>query len=790
MATTTAAISRYQHDRARDMWRRCLASAFRTALACTIVGVATLCGPGFVSRHVAFPAFSYVTVILIVTDATLGDALRGCWLALYATALGVFPGILGLWLIGPGRLTAATTSAVVAASAFVVALPESTHLVAKRIALGQIVLVYVVAFINGDRTEPVMHPLHLAASTALGVAACVLALLLPFPSLAYWQVTENCKLYIDNASERLKLFIKAFSAEDKSSPKILICQAKSLNKAANKFLHCIKSKQESMQWEREPIKFLKSYKKNPAQPLQGLETIMRGMENALENCSELPVAFMNAQLKHDLSCVEEQILNQVRNMALQNSVLPQSDDGDGDKHHKFLQTLQPTSLNLKDLPSLFFVFCLKLLHSKPSPNLNPSPPADQKQAQQKETIMLKLWSRGRIMPALRCSLSLGFAVFFGLIYSKENGFWSGLPVAISLASSREATFKVANIKAQGTVLGTVYGVIGCFVFESYVKIRFVSLLPWFIFSCFLRQSRMYGQAGGVSAVIGALLILGRKNFGAPSDFAIARITETFIGLSCSIMVDILLQPTRASVLAKAQLSASLRSLHKAVEAVSVDYSSSRLAFEERLRKLRLDVGELGKFIEEAEVEPNFWFLPFHGACYVKMKVSLLKMVDFLHFGSHALRFLEQECGEMWREGAEKVESDLKVFKDAVCCGVKCFEEVVLVKSVAGLEGKSCIDLEMGKSGGEQWSGRDEDGMRKSAVSFMRQVDGCDGVEEVKKNGVVLSLGALVYCMDGVLRESKEIEKGVKEVLQWENPSSEVDVHNIVCRLRALKKSVN
>ncbi|KAG6387789.1 hypothetical protein SASPL_152983 [Salvia splendens] len=794
MATTTAsavaATSQYQQDRARDMWRRCLASAFRTALACTIVGVATLYGPGFITRHVAFPAFSYVTVILIVTDATLGDTLRGCWLALYATALGVFPGILSLWLIGPGRLTAATTSAVVAVSAFVVALPEGTHLVAKRIALGQIVLVYVVAFINGGRTEPVMHPLHLAASTALGVAACVLALLLPFPSLAYWQVTENCKLYIDNASERLKLFVRAFSAEDKSSPKILICQAKSLNKAANKFLHCIKSKQESMEWEREPIKFLKSYKKNPAQPLQGLETILRGMENALENCSEFPVSFMNdAQLKHNLSCAEEQILNQVKNMAMQNSILPQSEDSE--KQHKFLQTLQPTSLNLKDLPSLFFLFCLKLLHSKPSPNPNP----DQKQqAQQKETIMLKLWSKGRLMPALRCSLSLGFAVFFGLIYSKENGFWSGLPVAISLASSREATFKVANIKAQGTVLGTVYGVIGCFVFESYVKIRFVSLLPWFIFSCFLRQSRMYGQAGGVSAVIGALLILGRKNFGTPGEFAIARITETFIGLSCSIMVDILLQPTRASALAKVQLAASLGSLHEAVEAVSVDYSSSRLVFEERMRKLRIDVIELGKFIEEAEVEPNFWFLPFHGACYVKMKVSLLKMIDFLHFGSHAVRFLEQECREldskMWREGALKVESDLKVFKDAVCCGVKCFEEVILVKSVAGLEGKGCVDLEMGKSGGGKWLGRDEDGMRKSAASFMREMEGGDGVEEGKKNRVVLSLGALVYCMDGVLRESKEIEKGVKEVLQWENPSNQVDVHNIVCKLRALKKGVN
>ncbi|XP_047968039.1 uncharacterized protein LOC125212050 [Salvia hispanica] len=770
MATTTTAASKFEHDRARDMWWRCLASAFRTALACTIVGVATLYGPAYISRHVSFPAFSYVTVILIVTDATLGDTLRGCWLALYATALGVFPAILSLWLIGPGRLTTPTTSAVVAVSAFVVALPESTHLVAKRIALGQIVLVYVIAYVIGGRTEPVMHPLHLAASTALGTAACVLALLLPFPCLAYWQVTENCKLYIDNASKRLKLFITAFSAHDKASPKALICQAKALTKPANKYLHCIKSKEESMQWEREPIKFLKSYKKNPGEPLQGLETILRGMENALENCSDFPVAFMNdAQLKHDLSCIEEQIMNQVSNMALQNSVLPQPDDDE--EQNKFLQTLQPTSLSLNDLPSLFFVFCLKLLHSKPSPNQTKTPKESEKVNQ---PFLVKLWNtkptlinRGRLMPALKCSLSLGLAVFFGLLYSKENGFWSGLPVAISLASSREATFKVANIKAQGTVFGTVYGVIGCFVFESYVKIRFVSLLPWFIFSSFLRQSRMYGQAGGVSAIIGALLILGRKNFGTPSEFAIARITETFIGLSCSIMVDILLQPTRASVLAKVQLSASLRSLHEAVEAVSVEYSSG---LEERIRKLRADVIELGKLIEEAQAEPNFWFLPFHGACYAKLNLSLLKIVDYLYFGSQALGYYEQECRDL--SSKTKVEYELKVFKDVVCCGVKCLEEVILVKSVVGLV-EGGVDLEMGRPG------RDDEEMIKRAVSIVREGG----------SGEFLSLGALVYCMDGMLKESKEIEKGIREVVQWENPSTQVDLNSIVCKLGALKKSV-
>lgn len=179
-----------------QMWRRCLASAFRTAFACAIVAGVTLYGPAFINRQVAFPAFSYVTVMLIVTDATLGHTLRCCWLAVYATFQGVLPAILCLWIIGPRRLTVCTTPVVVAVSAFMVALPEKTHVTAKRIALGQIVLVYVIAFIDGESTEPVMHPVRLAASTALGVVACVLALALPYPSLAFSEVICNLHAWI------------------------------------------------------------------------------------------------------------------------------------------------------------------------------------------------------------------------------------------------------------------------------------------------------------------------------------------------------------------------------------------------------------------------------------------------------------------------------------------------------------------------------------------------------------------------------------------------------------------
>jgi hypothetical protein len=86
----------------------------------------------------------------------------------------------------------------VALAAFVVAFPEGTHLIAKRIALGQIVIVYVIAFINGVDAEAIMHPLNVAASTAIGVLACVIALLLPYPRLACWEVFNHYICIITN----------------------------------------------------------------------------------------------------------------------------------------------------------------------------------------------------------------------------------------------------------------------------------------------------------------------------------------------------------------------------------------------------------------------------------------------------------------------------------------------------------------------------------------------------------------------------------------------------------------
>ncbi|XP_015874136.3 uncharacterized protein LOC107411123 [Ziziphus jujuba] len=792
---------------ARALWRTCLASAFRSALACTLVGFTTLYGPASLRRQVAFPAFSYVTVILVITDATLGDTLRGCWLALYATVQSLGPAMLSLWLIGPARLSSSTTATAVALGSFVVAMPERTHLVAKRIALGQIVVVYVLAFINGVHTDAVMHTLHVAASTAVGILACVLALLVPIPRLASQEVKHNCELLVENDSERLKLLVKAFCAEDNTSARASIYQAKLVASSGNKFLQGVKKYQESMQWERLPLKFLKQSRyTNSKNRMQDVEIPLRGMEMALNNNHTFPVTMIDEELKDGLVRLEKNMNVGTIFPCDSSTTVPESLAED----MKFPQTLKTRPLTHRDLPPFFFLFCTKVLQSKllstkasctsVQDNLIPNNGKLIDFSKHNSTSKSSIWSAlglkvksQRLMPAFKCSLSVGFAVLFGSLYSRENGYWAGLPVAISLAASREATFRVANVKAHGTVLGTVYGVLGCFVFERFFPIRFLSLLPWFVFTSFLQRSRLYGQAGAISAVIGAILILGRKNFGPPSEFAIVRIVETFIGLSCSIVVDLALQPTRSSTLAKIQLSKCLETLQDCIDSVSLQASKDCLG--EKQKKLRECVNELSKFIGEAEVEPNFWFLPFNSACYGKLFKSLSKIVDLLLFSGYAVELLQEDSQASRKKIAHLVDADLEHFKEVVSPSIKCFREVVAIKSVSFLEkelGKRKIsyDVELGKSSKTNGLANKE-GIDKVVNSFLENsqgvVDKIHGVEDEEelKSQMVLSLSALGFCMSSLITETREIEEGIKELVQWENPSVQVNLYEISSMIHAL-----
>ncbi|KAK2657924.1 hypothetical protein Ddye_010976 [Dipteronia dyeriana] len=812
-----------------ELWRLRLASASRTALACGIVGCTTLYGPEPLRRIPVFPAFSYVTTILIVSDATLGDALRGCWQAFYATILVVIPAILCLWSIGPGRFTSGLAAAVVVVTSFVVALPESADLLAKRIAFGQIVIVCVGTVIHGAETGVVMHPIHVASSTALGALASVVAMLLPFPCLSYYEVKKTCRLYAENASQRLNLFVKAFCAQNNTAAQDLILQAKSLSEAVAKLLVNIKNKQKGMLWERPQSRFLKHNYIDPTEKLQELEIPIKGMELALTSCPSFPVRLIDQELRDVLQFFKEEVISLKLEEAkcyasFDATTAPETKKECIDKPLWTFKTISPT----EDVPAFFFFYCLELLRNglHIAPNIACSIPDGSKTITEEssdfknegECMLKRIWcsllmllpSSESLVFALKCSISLGFAVLFGLIYNRENGYWSGLTIAISFANKRQATFTVANARAQGTAMGSVYGILCCFMLQKVMNFRFLALLPWIVFTSFLRHSRMYGEAGGISSVIGALLILGRKNYGTPSEFAIARITEATIGLICFIIVEIIFHPARAATLAKTQLSGSLRALRDAIESIHLCADQKRKltsrALRDKQQKLKSHINKLESFIGEAELEPNFWFMPFHGTCYRKLLGSLSRIADLLLFVAYKTEFLSQASvrfGVDWKDIQEPINDDLELFKERVGNSLKCLEKVIMIKSHEMLQQelrKKNIsrDIEFGRSPSDDVPrslGPDEKA-KEILSSFLQLSNGIANSinskeEEHKlKSQMILCLNGLGFCISSLMKETTEIEKEVKELVKWENPNSNANLSGISCKLNALYTQSN
>lgn len=171
------------------LFRSRCGAALRTAIACTIVGVASVYFPPSVRHLIKFPASSYVFAVQIVDDATLGDTLKCTFLIAYATILSILPAMLMSLVIRPVGMTALMASVGAAVSAFVVVMLGPPALVTKRIALAQIVLIYVASFdFKQPQPRPVMHPIPVLATTVVGVAAAVLALLVPYPRLAFYEV--------------------------------------------------------------------------------------------------------------------------------------------------------------------------------------------------------------------------------------------------------------------------------------------------------------------------------------------------------------------------------------------------------------------------------------------------------------------------------------------------------------------------------------------------------------------------------------------------------------------------
>ncbi|KAF0904737.1 hypothetical protein E2562_036868 [Oryza meyeriana var. granulata] len=246
----------------------------------------------------------------------------------------------------------------------------------------------------------------------------------------------------------------------------------------------------------------------------------------------------------------------------------------------------------------------------------------------------------RLVAAAKCAFSLGLAVLLGLLFSSDHGFWSGLIVATTMATGREWTWALAVARAHGTALGSVYGALACLLIDQrrFMELRFLALLPWLILTAgFLKRSRAYGPAGGVAAAVSGIIIVGRRYDEPPMAFTVARLVETFIGLACTVVADLIFQPAaRPSTKATAQLERCLAALTGCFNEADDD-DDDTWGPQMKVKAVQEQVALLERDVAEAADEPHFlWVAPFPASCYEKVAGRLSRMAQLLYLYMRAL----------------------------------------------------------------------------------------------------------------------------------------------------------
>lgn len=197
------------------------------------------------------------------------------------------------------------------------------------------------------------------------------------------------------------------------------------------------------------------------------------MELALSCTNSFPMSnILDQDLKHVLNSLEEHVTLTIKQakQSLRGGSLTVPESNAKTITH-FLQSLHTIPTTHQDLPIFFFLFCAKLPHKKwltEPPTCAQDLPVRKNGNSPKEkwANLIATLRNTNLMPAIKFSLSLGLSAFMGLVYSKENGFWAGVPVAVSYVSGREA--KWALLCAPSKITTTPKN---CVIFPFYSSIK-------------------------------------------------------------------------------------------------------------------------------------------------------------------------------------------------------------------------------------------------------------------------------------------------------------------------------
>ncbi|EPS72651.1 hypothetical protein M569_02108 [Genlisea aurea] len=741
--------------RARTLWSMRLSSALRTAVACGIVGGATLYGPKAISGHIKFPSLSYL--VLMLFGDTLGDVLGGCRDTLCAVLQVIPAAVLGRWCLGRRELPFGAAVPLMMAAAFLVTLPAAPSLTVKRIALVLIVLMAVGVDSDDESDTTVVHVLHVAASAGFGAMASLLAFLIPFPlpALAYHRMKKLSEFYAGNACTMAKLLKKGFSSKNGTERREILLRTKPISETQAKLLQAIRVLEEESRWERAWSR--RDYCSKIVGKLNNVELAMRGIEYSLTASPASPLKF-DDQDGHSLSAFWADVSIQFQlHVMKQSQRFPSFFSRRGrtaadDEEETAMKVNPSLSLPLTSLSQVenhewacFLFSCADLLIHSGVPQQE-SKDSDEHPggtvADRFKSCFRWLIRGGRIETSVRCAAALGLAVVMGELIAQDDGRWAGFMAATAFADGKEPLLTAANARGQGTAIGSVFALICLHAFHQ-PGIKLLALIPWVIFVRFLRHSKLYGIPGGYSSGVAALMILGRDNYGSQEGFAVARLTSVFIGLACILMAEFFTRSKRASTKARKQLYVTLRILKDCIKSLQSEQHNPN----HHLQQLENSIRALAKYVSDAKSEPDFWFLPFRASCYEKMIASLSTVSDMLRFVAHNSQMLRnfKQYFSVQKEFPELLYNELQKLEKMVGS---------LLQILDGSMNETCKDyqpIDTQKNGGELWS----------VILEM-------GTGSVKQR-IFICVGAVEFCIKTCKREIRgALDVLVREIVRWEN----------------------
>ncbi|EFJ18686.1 hypothetical protein SELMODRAFT_419949 [Selaginella moellendorffii] len=598
-------------------WLSRLLSALRTGIACLLV----LLGVSKASRFVEFPVFGYVVTVLVLSESALGKALEDAAFVMYGTLQAAAFSMVVLLIIGTKNFSLGVCLTCIFVKSFLWSYLPNQKPVKKRLALAITTIVYVNAY-NNPLTHPVFFPLKLTLTTTLGTVSAIIALIFPVPRLSAYQVQYNTKLFAKLAMENFAVLVHAFCSNDQEEITSLCLQSKSVQRAALKAYSEIQRRKVEIAWEPGVLVQARSQGENVSRMITNMNQYLIGMNIAIQqgaavskpvqdmtrNSLEKLGSWSNSFLSGTVSSFPKsqiQAEKQVRIEEVREALLTLHDyaaatwnrsDCTPDEEFRRMFFLFTVKKFVEEEIKILMAGQVPVALSHPachhgckaaaissgsalpvhSSNTTPSNLV----AATRRSLNLAA-NKKMVIEAFKIALSMVIAVYLGVLYRKDYGYWSTITVALGLFNHRTGTFKSTSLRLQGTALGTVYGYLVALTTHQALLTTIFAILPWLAFTSFMRKSKLLELTGASTAYTSAVIF----------DVHSIECSECF--------------------------KAAIPEVRKKEQTIRDGV--------ERLRQLTA----------EARAEPDFWHAPFHDGIYSKLWESQSRITELLSYLSLA-----------------------------------------------------------------------------------------------------------------------------------------------------------